>query len=292
MVSYSRVPVFLLNKLKQKLFFFGVGNAANAVASFAASEFSLIGTTRNSQKIRQLEDAQIEPVLLEDDLSKVDLPKLRTYLQDAYVLVSYPPDSTSDNQFAPLTEKAKAIIYISSTGVYGRKNGIVDKTTPEDVNYEPAKARLESERVWRRYGAITLRAPGLYGPTTGLHIRLKDGTYKLPGDGSRYTSRLHLSDLARLIMAAFKRPLPRGSIYVVGDLEPTTQKEAVHWLCAKMNLPLPPSMPLDLVSPTLRGNRQVSPACILAELGIKLDFPTYREGFSHCLGIFEAKAEP
>lgn len=178
---------------------------------------------------------------------------------------------------------AERIIYISSTGVYGRQIGVIDENVNVDDQNNETAARLAAERIWKDQGAIILRAPALYSHETGLHLRLRNGTYRLPGDGSGYTSRIHLKDLARLIISAFEKPLGKGSIYVVGDLKPATQKEVVTWLSAQMNLPMPEAVPLNMVSSHLSSNRRILPTKILSELGIELEFPTYREGFIDCL---------
>ena len=143
--------------------------------------------------------------------------------------------------------------------------------------------RLDAEQFWRvENGACVLRAPGLYGPKNGLHKRLLSGTYKLPGDGSNFVSRIHLDDLAHVIDSAFKWA-QKGSLYAVGDLKPSTHLEAVSWLCERLHLPLPPSVPIDQVGPTLRGNRQIDSSLMREQLSVELKYPTYVEGFSQCL---------
>jgi nucleoside-diphosphate-sugar epimerase len=260
------------------------------VADQAKGQYALSGTTRNASRLSDLRQAGIEPFLLKAHLADSDCRELKACLDDAYVLVSFPPDPANDQQFASLAEQARAIVYISSTGVYGLRVGVIDENTEADFEFQSAKPRLWAERIWRERGAIVLRAPGLYGPSVGLHKRLREGSYRLPEDGSNYSSRIHLKDLARIILAAFQHPLPKTSTYPVGDLEPATQKEVVGWLCARMNLAMPESVPLDSVPLPLRGNRRVSASKILSQLGIKLEFPTYREGFAHCLSSPEFKS--
>jgi nucleoside-diphosphate-sugar epimerase len=202
---------------------------------------------------------------------------------DAFVLVSYPPDRASDERFGALIEGARGLVYISSTGVYGKHAELVDESTEVDAHSESNRDRLAQERFWAERKAVVIRAPGLYCPTSGLHVRLAKGTYRLPGDGTNYTSRIHLKDLGRLILAVFEHPLPVASTYLVGDLKPASQIEVITWLCAKMNLPMPQSVPLAEAPKSLQANRRVNPAKILAELNFTLEFPTYKEGFAHCL---------
>jgi nucleoside-diphosphate-sugar epimerase len=190
---------------------------------------------------------------------------------------------------ASLCGDAEAIIYISSTSVYGNYSGVVDESTKVDEDSPRSKSRLDAEKFWLKYGAIILRAPGLYGEKSGLHIRLRNGSYRLPPVNTNYISRIHLKDLARIILAAFTKPLPAGSVYLVGDFEPASQIEVVQWLCKEMNLSLPELSAPDAVPVTLTANRRINGNKILNELKLQLEFPSYREGYSHCLAQFEAK---
>lgn len=271
---------------KEKLFFFGVGNTALWVADQADDRFALFGTTRQPVKVAALKKAGIEPILIAEKFSSHQANSLKAILADAYVLVSYPPDPISDMRFGELIDGVKSLVYVSSTGVYGRRAGLIDESTEVDAEGESAQKRLTQERFWSERHAVVLRAPGLYCPASGLHIRLAKGSYRLPGDGSNYTSRIHLKDLGRLILSAFERSLLPASPYLVGDLHPASQIEVVTWLCARMNLPMPASLPLAEAPKSLQANRRVNPAKILAELNFTLEFPSYKEGFAHCLKHF------
>jgi hypothetical protein len=263
----------------------GVGHAGKAVAK-AINEIDprrkIYGTTRDQQKITVLEDLGIEPIAIHAYPTGDDLKRILACADNNLVVASFPPKGDADKLFCQACVGAKAIVYISTTSVYGKRTGMIDHLTPVDESDENAKERLKAEAIWQQVGAIVIRAPGIYGPSSGLHLRLKRGNYNLPGDGLRYVSRIHVDDLAAIIIAALAKAR-RGSTYVVGDLEPTTHLQAVQWLCEKMNLPLPSSVSLDAVSPTLRGNRQVSSMHTLKELDVTLKYPTYREGFLQCL---------
>jgi nucleoside-diphosphate-sugar epimerase len=153
----------------------------------------------------------------------------------------------------------------------------VDDTTPLPAEVSPKYAAiLAAERAFRDVGAAVLRAPGIYGEGRGIHVRLQRGDFKLSGDGSRYSSRIHVADLAELLLASAATP---RETFVVGDLEPCRQIDMVTWLCERLRLPLPASAPLEAVHETLRRNRQVDASRALARLGVTLRYPTYREGF-------------
>jgi NAD dependent epimerase/dehydratase family enzyme len=268
--------------MKRKLVFLGVGNTALAVRREASSYADYVGTTRSVERMQKLEEARINPVLIEvgeNEIHSSELEALKTDLRDADVLVSYPPDKLSDSFFSSLAAEARRLVYISSTGVYGNLTGRIDEVSPVDLESASSRARLAGEDIWRNLGAVVLRAPGLYSASSGLINRLKTGTYRLPGDGSNYVSRIHLDDLAQIILASFQLAKP-GTTYVVGDSKPATHKEVVDWLCQRLEIPTPSAVPLSEVHETLRGNRQICSDRVLRELGVKLRYPTFKEGYA------------
>ena len=105
-------------------------------------------------------------------------------------------------------------------------------------------------------------------PSTGLHIRLKNKAYKLPGEGKNHISRIHLDDLAKLIFCSIQKGRKNHQFMLQGDLCPAQQVEVVRFLCDKLNLPMPESMPIGEAHSTVRGDRQVVSQKILNDLGV------------------------
>lgn len=194
-----------------------------------------------------------------------------------HAVVTFPPDGVTDAALAPLLAGARAASYLSTTGVYEDLEGVVDDATslPETASPKYAAVRA-AEAAYRAVGGAVLRSPGIYGAERGIHLRLKRGNFKLSGDGSRYGSRIHVEDLAELLLASAATP---GETFVVGDLEPCRQIDMVHWLCQRMSLPLPESAPLEQVHETLRRNRRIDASRALSRLNVTLKYPSYREGF-------------
>lgn len=234
-------------------------------------------TTRSPEHARALERDGFEPLLLPALTPEAIAP----HLGDADVVVTFPPDGATDARLAPAL-RGRKIAYVSSTGVYGGLTGRVDEEAPVDPHSPRSGPRLEAERAWAGAGAAVLRAAGIYGPDRGLHLRLARGEHRLPGDGSNVVSRLHVDDLAALLLAALDRA-PPGRIYNAADDAPVPQLEVIRWLCERMGLPLPASVPLESVDASLRGDRAIDGGRIQRELGVALRFPTYREGFADCL---------
>ncbi|MBS1956157.1 MAG: hypothetical protein JST89_18375 [Cyanobacteria bacterium SZAS-4] len=252
----------------------GVGNVALHVAKLHATRCTIFGTTRSSERVPLLEAAGIRPILMTGEALPEQL------LVDANVLVSFPPDERTDNAWSSQCSDCKRIVYISSTGVYGKITGLINEDSPVDSDDPRAASRIDAENIWRQQGATILRCPGLYASETGMHLRLSH--LKIPGDGRNYVSRIHLDDLARIIAACFESEM-ENCTYVVGDLKPSTHLETITWLCNRMGVDVPGFADLSEVSPTLRGNRQIDASKLLHELNITLQYPTYREGYGAIL---------
>ena len=200
--------------------------------------------------------------------------------KDTHLLICFPPDGKTDAALAPWLQSAGAISYVSSTGVYGDTQGIIDDETSLPPKPTVGQARiLDAEAIYRAAGAVVLRAPGIYGRDRGLHIRVTSGMHRLPGDGAGYTSRIHAEDLATLLLASARESL-RGETFVVGDLEPARQCDIVRWICNTYGCPYPASVPEQEVHETLRRNRRVDPTRALAKLDVVLRYPSYRDGMN------------
>lgn len=197
------------------------------------------------------------------------------------VLVCFPPEEATDRWLAPALAGHPAV-YVSTTGVYGRATGHVDEDTPVDPEDPRARPRLEAEARYRGEGALVLRPAGIYGPGRGLHLRVARGVATLTEDGSGVVSRVHVEDLASLCLCALERGAP-GALYVAADEAPVPQREALAWLCERLGAPPPRSVPRDAAAPSLRHDRSVDSARARRELGWRLRYPSYREGFAQCL---------
>ncbi len=254
------------------MLFLGVGHVARAVRR-RCPDRAAAGTTRRPP------DARFEGITA---LDAADEGAVRTAARDAHVVVSFPPDPAraSDARFAALVADASSVVYLSSTAVYSLAAGVVDETTPTTTEVrEDARRRLQAEAVWSAAGASIVRLPAYYGPEVGLHRRLLAGTFKLPGDGTSFVSRVHLEDAASFVLAGLEAP--RGTTLLAGDDEPARLVDVVTFLCGLLELPFPErEEDAARVSPTLRADRRVDSRGTRARFGLTLRHPTYREGFA------------
>jgi nucleoside-diphosphate-sugar epimerase len=265
------------------LLILGCGFTGTEVARRAiAAGHRVVATTRQSERREALEglgiDLHVLPALTADLVRGRVGPGVN-------VLVAFAPDGRTDAEIAPELAAAANVVYISTTGVYGAHRGRVDEATPVDPAEPRARERLAAERCYRDAGATILRAAGIYGPGRGLHLRLKSGTFRVPGDGNGVVSRIHVADLANLVLGVFSgaREGGGGQVFVAADDTPVPHIEVIAWLCRRLGLPMPPHVPIDEAPATLRHDRSVDNQRIKAWTGVSLLFPSYREGFEGCL---------
>jgi nucleoside-diphosphate-sugar epimerase len=245
----------------------GCGYAGSAVARRALSQGrSVLGTVRSARAFQDI------PLLV---APKLDGSIARHVTPETQVIVAYQPEPETDDAVAPALRGARAITFISSTGVYGDSMGVIDDRTPAVPTNERARRLLAAEEKFRAVGATVLRCPGIYGRDRGLHVRILRGEHRIPGDGSLMSSRIHVEDLATFALHAERAP---GETFVVGDLEPARMIDLVRFVCETHGLPLPPSVPIEQVHETLRANRAIDSTRARQLLDVQLRYPTYREG--------------
>lgn len=262
--------------MSKELLIFGVGNMGELIAKVALTQgYRVLGTTRNSSKVAELEAAGIEPV----DLSVVNNDQLAELATGKQVLVTVPPNPATDKTMPAYFKGASSIVYISATTVYGGTIHIDESTVIPPPRSHYAAWRLEAEASWRTVGAITLRVPGFYGAGWGPHEDLRLGMFRLPGDGRRKVSLIHVEDLSQIILAALDHG-PKGETFVVCDSAPVEQVELISWLCEQLKLPMVDSIPIEQVHFSMLADRQVDSSKVLKTLGVTLKYPTYKEGFS------------
>jgi nucleoside-diphosphate-sugar epimerase len=179
-------------------------------------------------------------------------------------------------------------VYTSSTGVYGQNDGLpVDEGCPTEPESETGRILVATERLLLdayqqlAFPAIPLRIAGIYGPGRGYWLKqFLSGEAKLEGDGGRWLNMIHRDDVVGGIIAALERGRP-GEVYNLADDRPVTQLELFQWLAKKLGRPMPPAV-AEAPSARKRGatNKQVLNRKLKSELGYRLKYPTFREGYA------------
>jgi nucleoside-diphosphate-sugar epimerase len=146
-----------------------------------------------------------------------------------------------------------------------------------------------AERQWLNSGlpAHIFRLAGIYGPGRSALDDVRAGTAKRINKPGQFFSRIHVEDIAQVLMASMNRPNP-GAIYNVADDEPAPSHEVVAYACQLVGRETPPLVDHTQVqlSPMAQSfyadNKKVSNKKLKNELGVKLLYPTYREGLQAC----------
>lgn len=258
-----------------RLLFLGVGTIASAVQR-ALPTIPAAGTTRAAPDQRF---HTISPI------AASDVTAIRARARGAHVVVSFPPDGNVDRAWSELVSGAASIAYLSSTAVYPATAGVVTEASAVSASSERAALRLAAEQLWQDAGASVVRLPAFYGQTSGLHLSLARGTFRMPGSGSNVVSRVHEDDAARFVCAALRAP-PR-SLLLAGDDEPAPVAEVVQFVCARFGLPLPANSEGEQIPLSLRASRSVDNRATKASYQIQLAYPSYRQGYQ---AIYQASA--
>ena len=180
-------------------------------------------------------------------------------------------------------------VYTSSTSVYGQTDGItVTESSPTEPATATGRILVETEGLLleaaRRHGfpATILRLAGIYGPGRGYWLRqYLSGQATIEGAGGRILNMIHRDDVVGALLAALERGRA-GEVYNVADDEPTTQLALYRWLAQKSGGALPPSVPESADSTRKRGftNKRVSNRKLKEDLGYRLKYRSFREGFA------------
>ncbi len=193
----------------------------------------------------------------------------------------------ADARLLPALEgKASRVVYLSTTGVYGGAEE-VDATTPAMPRTPREQARVDTEIAvaggpWE---SLILRPAAIYGPGRGVHVSMAEGRYALMGDGANYISRIHVEDLAGIAHAALFAPLTGA--YPVADELPCPSREIAQYCSEQYGWPMPASVTAADVPETRRTNRRVDGRAICERLGVRLSYPTYREGIAQAIMAIE-----
>ncbi len=284
-----------------RLFCFGYGYTASRLAALLRPEgWSVAGTCRDPVKQADLPAAGVEPF-------SFPLADAATALAGAtHILLSVPPDAARDSGGDPVLRQHGADIaalrgkllwlgYLSTTGVYGDRDGAwVDETSAVAPTGERGQRRAAAEAAWVAFAEShdlplqRFRLPGIYGPGRSAIDGLRAGTQQRIDKPGQVFSRIHVDDLAMVLAASMRQPRA-GAIYNVADDEPAASAEVAAYGASLLGIEPPPLVPFDSakLSPMARSfyaeNKRVGNALIKSELGVRLKYPTYREGLAACL---------
>jgi len=272
---------------------FGMGFSGKALAArLKGKGWNITGTSRSAEGAQAIAAQGHEAVVFD---GAAPLPPA-VFDGVTHVVISIPPDGTGDpvlrqhaDDFARRTRQFAWVGYLSTTGVYGDHEGDwVTEETPLTPNTERGSQRLAAETAWRNIPGLPLgifRLAGIYGPGRNQLLSVLDGTAKRIVKEGQVFSRIHVDDIAETLRASMAKPAP-GRAYNVCDDLPAPPQDVVQYAAELLGLPPPPEIPFAeaRLSPMARSfyadSKRVSNDRIKHELGVKLRYPTYREGLA------------
>ena len=285
------------------LFCFGLGYSARRLAkNLIAEGWSVAGTCGDPQQQEQLAIEGYDVSLFDRG---TPLPDEYDPLDRAtHILSSVPPDD--GDPVVDLVGKRIAtcnglvwVGYLSTTGVYGDTGGAwVDEDTPLRPTGERSRRRANAERAWLDLGANdhvpvhVFRLAGIYGPARSAIDTVRAGRARRIDKPGHLFSRIHVEDLAAVLMASMHTPRP-GAIYNVCDDAPAPQEQVVAYACELLGVEPPPLVPFeeaelsDMARSFYADNRRVRNDLVKSAHGLRLRYPTYREGLSAIANLID-----
>lgn len=189
------------------------------------------------------------------------------------------------NVLTQLDANTGRIIYTSSTGVYGQRDGSwVDESSPCHPQRAGGKACLAAEQLllgsaWSDRTAIC-RLAGIYGPGRLPRLGQLQAGQPLGTDPEAVINLIHVEDAAAAIVRVAHLPLRLPRTYLIADGHPVTRRSFYSEMARLMNAP-PPVFEPGMENRERRraaGHKQVANQRMLEELGVTPDYPSYREG--------------
>ena len=250
-----------------RLFCFGMGYVASYFAK-ALPWQNVVGTHRA--------DFPLNYAMLES---------LRTA---THILHSIPPTAEGDFvlNLQPHILNASWFGYLSTTGVYGNHNGgWVNENTPISPNNDRSIWRANAESAWL---ASTLpvnvfRLSGIYGAKRNVLEDLQSGTAKRIDKPNQYFSRIHVEDIVQILA---KSLTIKGEVFNCADDLPCPQAQVVEYATQLLGISPPPLVKLEdanlskMALSFYSSSRRVENSKIKQMLGVKLKYPTYKQGLN------------
>ncbi len=266
---------------------------------------AVLGIVRSDAARSALEAEGIRAEIL--DLDHPVEPRPDTTGPQVYMV---PPPASGDSDprmgawLASLASPPSCIVYLSTTAVYGDRQGtVVNEDSEPRPESDRGRRRLDAERQILAYGARTrtrvriLRVPGIYGPGRLPLDRIARGNPVPAPDQTGPGNRIHVDDLAAACLAAVGY---QGSLQVfnVGDGEYASMGEYFLRVARLAGLQAPAQLPLaellEKVSPAMRSflveSRRVDVSRMRDELGFSPRYTDLDEGIRASLAEEQASA--
>lgn len=277
------------------IFIFGLGYVGQHLGrSLLADGWQVKGTTRTQDQANILEAQGFEGIVW-DGSSPFSAKSLENV---THILVTVPPDVEGDIVLRNVKKFPNTLTwlgYLSATSVYGNHQGAwVTETSSLMPISERGRQRQLAETQWLDkkndepfFPIHIFRLSGIYGPGRSVLESIKLGKAQRFDKPGHVFSRMHIDDIVAVLKASITHS-HSGEIYNLADDEPASTADVIAYGCQLLGCDAPPLIPFEdsVVSLMLKEfyaeHKRVSNEKIKTSLGIKLTYPTYREGLKHC----------
>ena len=277
----------------------GLGYCAGHYVAQHGGRFArLVGTTRTAERAAALAagDTGGRNVVVELFDGAAVSETLRAVASEAdALLVSAAPDEKGDPVLRALGDalaasaRLRTIVVLSTVGVYGdRGGGWVDETAALEPVHE--RPRVAAEQAWQAFGrrrgvpVAILRLAGIYGPGQNALVNVRLGRARNIDKPGQVFNRIHVADIAQAIDAAFAQRA--DGVFNVTDDAPSPPGDPIVFAAGLLGMPPPPVVPYAEAAKTMSPlaasfyaeNRRVRNDRLKQVLGVRLRYPSYREG--------------
>ena len=271
---------------------FGFGFCAKTLArKLDLKQWRITGTSRSPQGAAAICALGFEGVVF-DDLNSIP-PSV------THIISSVPPDDNGDpvlqkfgTEIVARAKHFEWVGYLSTTGVYGdRGGGLVDEESELRPHTDRGARRVAAEVAWAAIANLQphiFRLAGIYGPGRNAFESLKQGKAQRVIKQGQVFSRIHVDDIAGVLLASINNPNP-SRIYNVADDEPCPPQDVLSYAAELMGVPSPPEIQFAdakmsaMARSFYSDSKRVSNERIKNELGYALRFPNYRVGLKALL---------
>lgn len=195
------------------------------------------------------------------------------------------------NLLAALSNRTRRLIYVSSTGVYGRTTGErVDESAACEPIRDGGAACWEAERLLVAHPlgniGVRLRLAGIYGPGRVPFLASLRAGEPIATPADSWLNLIHVADAATVVRwAADEASAPE--LFVVSDGAPVIRRAFYEEAARQLGAPPPRFMTPAAETPQAQraaaGDKQVDSSKLWSAMRSRPRWPSYREGLSDCL---------
>lgn len=287
---------------RPRLLVVGCGDVGSRVVRALSGRYRVRVLTSSAERAPQLREIGALPLVGNLDEPST-LGRLGTLAVRVLHLAPPPSQGEGDARTEALLRAlarggvVQRLVYGSTTGVYGDAAGArFDETRAVAPATGRGRRRVAAERSLRAFGrrhgvaVSVLRIPGIYALDRDggdPRARLARGTPVLAADDDVYTNHIHADDLARACLLALHRARPLRVIHA-SDATEMKMGDYFDLVADLAGLPRPPriaraeaerQLPATLMS-FMSESRRLDNRRLTAELGLRLHYPTVREGLA------------